>query len=406
MANSFNLTSGADTFACDIQGNVTKAGAAFGTWSVADNNTFTITPTAGGGPTSVPVQWLFNGGNQLELHQATARIFNFHNDSSVRPDMATALGVLNVAPDQNNTDFVFKLHGDWAMSQDGKFNLLFTPAGGTQSIINGLLENTASSEFVYIFLTPAPAARHYEFDFSGKWQQNGSGIDVDFVYDKENGASGTIQLPPGLTMDPVKNVLVYSYNKGTHSGTLALAGTIRVNANFSVTYIIDQQDDAGVKSTTFSIAAHLSDPKGVGEGNLHLLVKRNGLDKVFEIGGDYHGAIAGLDLTVGFNYRRTISGTTIRDTVAFNGKIVNPANGNQFKWQFTMDGHNFEVDLSAQIKLSNHVCLNAALNVTVNGNQLGISAVFGISTNCGNAPAVTTTTPLLKLSAGRSRVLV
>src|SRR5580658_8256533 len=100
MANSFNLTSGADVFACDIQGNVTKAGAAFGAWTVADNNDLQITDNAGN-TTAIPVTWQFNAGNQFEILQGAAVAFNFHSDATVRPDMATALGVLEVAPDQN-----------------------------------------------------------------------------------------------------------------------------------------------------------------------------------------------------------------------------------------------------------------------------------------------------------------
>jgi hypothetical protein len=404
MANSFNLSSGAKIFGCDIQGNVTSGGAPFGTWSVDNNNQINVTDNAGN-VTAIPVTWQFNTGNQLELHQAGALAFNFHGDASVVPDMATVLAAIQVAPDQNNTSFFFSINGDWSM--DNNFNLLFTPTGGAQSSINGLLQDTDSSQFVYIFISQAPGSSTYEFDFTGMWQQTSSGVDVDFIYDKGNGATGQINLPAGLTMDPVKNILVYTYNKGTHTGNLELAGTVRVNSNFSITYVLDQQDAAGIQSTTFSIAAALNDPKGVGQGNLKLNVKRAGQDFTLEVGGNYHGTIAGLDLTVGFTYNRMVLGATITDTVAFNGTISNPKNDDQFTWQFMMNGQQIEVDLTAQIALSNQTCLNAALNFTVNGNQVGISAIFGISTNCGVAALVTAKptmmSPLRRAIAARTK---
>jgi hypothetical protein len=291
--------------------------------------------------------------------------------------MQVVNGVLLVAPDQKN-DFSFGLHGDWDV--DAQFNLVFTVAKA-KSIIDGILRDTDSSEFIYIFITQGPVARSYEFDFTGKWQQNGSGMDVDFIYDEADGATGTINLPAGLTMDPVKNILVYTYNKGTHTGSLELAGSLRVNSNFSLTYVLDQQDQAGIQSTTFSVAAQIK-TGSVGEGNLQLVAQRSGQDHTLQIGGNYHGAVAGLDLTVGFSYKRNVSGTTIQDSVAFIGKVSNPGNGNQFTWAFTVNGKDVSVDLTAHIMLQSGSCVNAGLTFTVSGQQVAVSAMFGISTAC------------------------
>ncbi|HTD21422.1 MAG TPA: hypothetical protein VK738_02140 [Terriglobales bacterium] len=385
----FSLTNGTDTLDFDIQGNVTRAGASFGAWTVADDAQISVTDNTGT-TTTIPVVWQFNTGNQLELRQSGNVVFNFHANANVRPDLQVANGVLHIAPDQNGV-FFFSLHGDWSM--DNQFNLIFTVAS-VKSTINGILRDTDSSEFIYIFITQGPVARNYELDFTGKWEQNGSGLDVDFRYDKDGGASGTIQLPPGLTMDPVKNILVYTYNKGTHKGSLELAGSIRVNSNFSVTYVLDQQDQAGIQSTTFSLAAQIKTDT-VGEGNLHLLIQRTDGSQTIEIGGDYHGAIAGLDLTVGFNYKRTVSGTTIHDSVAFDGKVVNPNNGNQFTWNFEMGGNQISVDITAHITLRSGACLNASLTFNISGQQVGITAMFGISTNCGAASAANPSSLLL-----------
>jgi hypothetical protein len=381
----FQLTSGADTFAFDIKGNVSKAGAAFGAWAVTTDNQVQVQPAGGGAPVAIAVDWGFNGNNQLELRQGGNVSFNFHNNASVRPDLQTSQGVLFVTPDQTNEDFVFDLRGTWNV--DANFDLLFT-AGTVQSTIVGILKDTLTSEFGYIFISQGPLPRQYELDFTGAWsQQPGAGMDTSFVYDTEDpNHPGVIDLPPGLAMDPIKNILVYTYDKGTHTGSLELAGSLRINSNFSLTYVLDSQDVAGIRSTTFSIAAKIN-TGAVGEGNLQLTVTRNGADTSIQIGGNYRGVIAGLDLTVGFTYARTVSGTQITDTVGFTGKVVNPGNGNTFQWSFDLGTSggtvHFDVDITAQIKLSAGKCLNTALNVSVQGQQVSITAMFGVSTNCG-----------------------
>jgi hypothetical protein len=165
-----------------------------------------------------------------------------------------------------------------------------------------------------------------------------------------------------------------------------LAGSLRINSNFSLTYVLDSQDVAGIRSTMFAISAVINQG-AVGEGNLQLTVKRSGADTSIQIGGSYRGVIAGLDLTVGFTYARTVSGTQITDTVGFTGKVVNPGNGNTFQWSFDLGTQrgtvHFDIDVTAHIKLSAGKCLNAALNVSVQGQQVAITAMFGISTNCG-----------------------
>ena len=384
---TFQLKSGTDTFDLDIQGNVQKGGAAFGQWAVSNDNKVQITPSAGGAPITVAVDWGFNAGNQLEIRQSGNVAFNFHNDGNVRPDLQTDHGVLLVTPDQNNGDFTFDIRGVWNL--DPNFNLLFT-AGTVQSTLDGILKDTVTSEFAYIFISQGPIARQYELDFTGAWKQPpGAGMDVVFAYDTEDPQNpGIINMPDGLTVDPTKNILVYTYNKGTHAGSLELAGALRLNSNFSITYVLDSQDLAGIQSTTFSIAAVI-DAGRAGEGNLQLKVQRSGADTTIQIGGAYQGVIAGLNLTVGFTYLRTVSGTVVSDTVGFTGSVTNPGNGNQFTWSLdvsTQAGQvHLDIDVTAHIQLSSGNCINAALNVTVSGQQLAITAMFGIATNCGSA---------------------
>jgi len=376
----FHLSDGTNTFDFDIAGNVSQAGAKIGTWTVNPDNTIGIARDAGGS-TNLTVDWGFNSNNQFELRQSGAVAFNFHRNDKIRPDLSVDHAVLNVAPDTNG-DFSFPVHADWSINAG--MDLIFT-AGTVASPIDGILSDTDRSEFSYIFFTTAGISRHYTLNFTGKWQQNGSGIDVDFVYDKEPDASGkpvtgTIVLPPGLTVDSTKNVLVYQANKGTQTSRLELAGTILVHSNFALTYVLDSQDDAGIQSTTFSIAADIKTDKA-GEGNLHLTVQRKDGSQTIQLGGFYRGVIAGVQLQVGFTYTRTVANNTTTDTVGFNGEIA--VGSTDVTWNIQAStGGSISIDITAHIAITATTCVSAALNFTRNGQSVAITAMFGINTGC------------------------
>jgi len=376
----FQLSDGTNNLDFDITGNVSQAGNKIGTWTVNPDNTIGITRDADG-KSSIAVDWGFNAHNQFELRQAGAVKFNFHGKETVRPDLFLDHAVLNVVPD-SNSDFSIAVHGDWSI--DAGMSLTFT-AGGVTSPIDGILNDTDRSEFAYIFFTKAGTSRHYTLNFTGKWQQNGSGIDVDFVYDKEPAAdgtpaTGTIVLPPGLTVDCTKNVLVYVANKGTQTSRLELAGTIKVHSNFALTYVLDSQDDAGIQSTTFSIAADIR-TDSAGEGNLHLNIKRRDGMQVIQIGGFYRGVIAGVKLLVGFTYTRTIANNTTTDSVGFNGDIA--VGNTDVTWNVQLStGGSISIDITAHVAITATTCVSAALNFSRNGQQVAITAMFGLNTGC------------------------
>jgi hypothetical protein len=381
----FQLSDGTGTFDFDIAGNVSQGATQIGTWTVNPDNTIGITRAAGG-TSNIPVDWGFNDDNQFELRQAGVVQFNFHGNDKIRPDLSLHHAVLNVAPDTNG-DFTFGVHGDWSI--DAGMDLIFT-AGTVASAIDGVLSDTDRSEFSYVFFTKAGTSRQYILNFTGKWQQNGSGADVDFVYDKPPAAdgtpvTGTIVLPPGLTVDSTKNVLVYTVKKDTQTSRLELAGTILVHSNFGLTYVLDSQDDAGIRSTTFSIAADIK-TKNAGEGNLQLSVQRSDGIQTIQIGGFYRGVIAGVKLQVGFTYMRTVAGQTTTDLVGFDGKIV--VGNTDVTWNIQAStGGSFSIDITAHVAITATTCISAALNFTRSGQNVAITAMFGINTGCSHSTA-------------------
>jgi hypothetical protein len=385
--STFQLQSGADTLDFDIAGHVFKAGAAFGKWSVTSDNKIQVTPASGAAST-IAVDWGFNNQNQFELRQAGAVIFNFHADATVKPQIQVSKGALVVAPNMAAPSFLFLIHGTWGM--DANFDLTFAVTGATTvtSTLDGILDSSSTSQFAFNFSTPGANAEAFKLVFRGRWQQRTTGnLDVDFVYDAENGKTGTIQLPAALTMEPTKAMLVYTYNKGTKTTSVTLAGNVQISQDFSLTYSVDAQGSGGIKSSTFSIGGTY-DPNSTNFGKFQIIVKRDGVNHTLEIDGQYSGAIGGNLLTVGFSYTRQIGGTTFQDTIAFSGSISNPNGDKQFFWDVALTSQGFQFDLSAQITLSPGKCIRAELNVVVSGQQVAITAMFGISTNCGSGHSV------------------
>lgn len=65
----FQLKSGSDTLAFDIDGSVSAGGAKVGQWTVTPDNKIKVTKTAGG-DVAIGVDWHVNDKNQLELRQS------------------------------------------------------------------------------------------------------------------------------------------------------------------------------------------------------------------------------------------------------------------------------------------------------------------------------------------------
>jgi hypothetical protein len=394
--STFQLQSGDNKLDFDIAGRIFNAGAAFGTWSVTSDNKIQVKPVSGAAST-IDVDWGFNDGNQFELRQGGEVVFNFHADSSVRPQIQVSKGALVVAPNIAAPSFLILIHGTWGMDANFNLTLAVTAATTVTSTLDGILDSSSTSQFAFTFSTPGPTAATFKLVFRGTWQQRNSGtLDVDFVYDAEQGKTGIIHLPAALTMEPTKAMLVYTYNKGTKTTSVTLAGNVQISQDFSLTYSVDAQGGGGIKSSTFSIGGTYQ-TDSANFGKFQLTVKRDGVDHTLEIDGQYSGAIGGNTLTVGFSYIRHIGGTTFHDSIAFNGSISNPKGDKQFFWNVTVSGKQIEVDLSAQITLASGRCIRAELNVVVNGQQVAITAMFGITTNCGSGHSLMgTATPLLE----------
>ena len=376
MPNQFNLTSGPDTLACDIAGQVTKGGAAFGTWTVTKDNQISIQPT-GGAATSIPVNWSFSAANELTLAQpGTTNTFNFFADAGVDPGLTTKLAVLTVLPDVNGT-FSFDLHPTWKIEPN--FDMTVT-IGTVVSKIDGLVGDAEDSSFDYVFETTGSGAIDaYQLNFTGKWgQQTAGNADLTFVYDDASGTPGTFDLPDGLGVDTTRNVLVYRANKNDQSSTIALIGTLTIHEDFHLTYEIESKNTAGVQSSHLMIEADLV-KSSVGDLTLKLDLKKAAGTSTIEISGQYKGVIKGAALTVGFSYTRQMQGQQVTQTVGFQGQVQ--VSGDTFVWAVKAGQQG--IDISAHVTFAvGTTCADAALNFHSGQGQVAVTAMFSITTNC------------------------
>jgi hypothetical protein len=357
---SFQLTDQNETLVLDLAGNVTRDGAALGTWTVTKDNQIQINQTTGE-PQTILVNWSFNANNELTLAQPnTQNSFNFFSDNNVEPALTTDKAVLTVKPD-GSAEFSFELRPAWKL--ESNFDMTVT-IGTTQSTIDGILGNRQDSGFDYTFQTNDDLLAAYALRFTGTWKQHTAGnTDLIFEYDTEPDANGNttqeFDLPEGLDVDSTKNILVYRANKNDQSSEIGLIGTLTLGKNFNVTYEIDQQDKGGVKSSTFQIQANLVD-SSVGTATLDLKVTNSGGVKTFSISGTYNGQIDNTKLTLGFTYTRQKGGGVDTQTVAFNGEVK--TKDDDFIWSISDTGHELNITASVTFAVGT-TCGEAALAV-------------------------------------------
>jgi hypothetical protein len=377
---SFQLTDQNETLVLDLAGNVTKDGAALGTWTVTKDNQIQINQTTGDTQT-IPVNWGFNADNELTLAQPnTQNSFNFFGDDNVEPTLTTDKAVLTVKPD-GSADFSFELRPAWKL--ESNFDMTVT-IGTTQSTIDGILGNRQDSGFDYTFQTNDDLLAAYALHYTGTWKQQTAGnTDLIFEYDTEPDANGNttqqFDLPDGLNVDSTKNLLVYRANKNDQSTEIGLLGTLTLGKDLSIIYEIDRQDIGGVKSSTFQIQANLIDPSSVGSGTLDISVTNQGGQKTFKISGTYSGQIDNAKLTVGFTYERQKGGGVDTQTVAFNGEVK--TQGADFIWSMSDTGQELTITASVTFAVGT-TCGEAALNFQTGQGQVAVTAMFSITTGC------------------------
>jgi hypothetical protein len=371
---TFRLTEGADQFDLDLKGNASKNGVAFGSWTTDKQNRISLKGTDGS-TTAIAVDWAFNDKNQLTIASGGQTLLTLAPGPGRRPSFVTVNGVLKVSPNKPDP-FVFELRPDWGM--DANHNLT-VKVGDSSSHIDGFVADPLG-RFLYTFADKTNPLVTNVLGFAGGWQASDDGTaKAIFIFNKEDGSTGTFNFPESLAVRTSTNQFSYTYAKNNRSFSVQLQGMLFIDPDFRITYVVARQlSGTGaemVKATTISLAAEISKPNFHGDLTLQLK-KADGQGTSLTIGGNFSGARGKTGIQVGFSFAQTFGpGNTLTRSVGFDGTITF-ASG-QAHWNFALTGQTVTLAVGVDVKLGDFTGDLETKVVLENGQVASITVLLG-----------------------------
>jgi len=315
--STFQLSSDGSTYVLDTAGNVTQNGSAIGQWNTDASNNIVVSlnspsATTGNLPDFSGLTWQFLN-NRLCLSSGGRELINFHTltDGTQVDYMVTDTASLQILL-TGSGEQVFTLAGTWSF--DTTHTLIFiTPDGAVSKLANGGLISRVTNGFAYDFSDNVAGRPDYILSFSGKWGQDANDkTKLTFTY-----ATGTFTMPGDLSFDQGTNQLQYFYSDiGGVSWGLSLTGTLAIDNEWTISYLIDENSQNGVQSTTIVIHTTLNVTRF--SGSLDLKVTDSAGITSISLGGSFQAMPGDNTLNVGFFINQT-SGQPL--TVTFSGTL-------------------------------------------------------------------------------------
>ena len=376
---SFELKSGTQKFTLDDAGSVTKASAAFGTWTTNNTDQIVITK-ADGGDIKIGVGWRFDGNNHLCIDQDGTQVFDINGDGSTNPAFRLDRAVLFAKPVGDAT-FELAIHAKWDLS--ATHDLQMTAAGVT-STIDGVI-NDRNSAFRFRFVDKLDIIETFTLLFKGSWKNSPDPANpAAVIYEYEiadSAAPGIFKLPNALVIDNNSLALAYTYDKVGRTQSIQLVGQFSFN-NFELNYAIERKTAAEGTSTTLAFDV---DVKGKSaDGKIVFALKRTdtGATTTTElaIGGAFTARFKNGVLTVGLAFsQRTINGTVALRTLIFTGKLVHKG-GTEFSWELQMANGSTTIAIAAKDIRLGAVTGSTVVTLEMQGGQIkAVRALFGVS---------------------------
>ena len=292
-----------------------------------------------------------------------------------RPAFATVNAVLRVKPNKPDP-FAFELRPEWRM--DSNHNLLLK-IGDTASVIDGFVADPLG-RFLYTFADKDSPLVTSVLGFVGGWQASPDGTArAQFLFDKEDGSTGTFQFPHALAIRSSTNQFSYSYSKNNRSFSVQLQGILFVGADFRVSYEITRQVSSSnaelVRSTTLNFDATLSKPNF--EGDLTVQLKKpDGQGATLTIGGKFSGRRGETGIQVGFSYAQSFGpGNTLTRSIGFDGAIT--FHGAEAYWNFAASGQTVALAVGVDFRVGDFTGDLATKVVLDNGSVASVTVLLG-----------------------------
>lgn len=376
---TFDLTSGADKLTLNDAGQVTKAGAALGTWSTNDKNQIVVSET-GGATSAIDVDWRFDGNNHLCISQAGALAFDVNGDKTSKPELRLDRAVLFVKPVES-ASFEFSIHPTWSLT--ATHDLAMTVNGKTSSI-DGVI-NDRNSAFRFRFVDKLEVIETFSLLFKGVWKNSPdpaqpAGVIYEYEIDGAP-APGVFTLPNKLVVDNNTLVLAYNYDKDGRTQSTQLVGNFSLDA-FELNFTIERKSAAEGTSTMLKFDV---DIKGQSvDGKVTFALKRTDTGAVttteLTIGGKFTARFKSGVLTIGLLFsQRTIGGTVASKELMFTGTLVHRG-GTTFMWELKAGTSSTSITIAAdQIQLGAVTASTKVTLKTSGGETKAVQALFGIS---------------------------
>jgi hypothetical protein len=160
-------------------------------------------------------------------------------------------------------------------------------------------------------------------------------------------------------------------------------GILNVSSNFQLKYTLDRQtDDSGaeqVASTTFTISTVFKSKDFSGDAEF-VVKKTDGTTGTTTIGikGNFTAALGNTQLMVGYGFTMVRGQDTVTSTFFFNGSLAIKDNA-RIQWQFQANAQSFTISIAAQDIQIGKARADARLNITGQGGNVGVYALFGVA---------------------------
>jgi hypothetical protein len=376
---TFDLRRGADTLTLNDAGQVTKGGVPLGTWSTNDMNQVVVSED-GGDPSTIDVEWRFDGNNHLCLDQDGALAFDVNGDSASKPELRLDRAILFVKPVESAA-FEFSIHPTWDLT--ATHDLAMTVNGKT-STIDGVI-NDRNSAFRFRFVDKLEVIETFSLLFKGVWRNSpdpAQPAGVIYEYEIDGAAApGVFALPNRLVVDNNTLALAYNYDKDGRTQSTQLVGNFSLDV-FELNFTIERKSAAEGTSTTLKFDV---DIKGNSvDGEVTFVLKRTDTGAVtateLAIGGHFTARFKSGVLTIGLQFaQRTIGGTVASKELMFTGTLVHRG-GTTFTWEFKAGDGSTAITIAADhIQLGTVTASTQVTLRTSGGDTKAVQALFGVS---------------------------
>ena len=390
MSNITFSKSGTD-FDLGLDGSVKSGGASFGTWTTNEDNALEITSKKDGAVFAQPARWSTKN-NRLTVTPDGGSAVEFLDATDGHIQFKIADNRLIVDPLPEDDEFSFGLTGDWSLADD--YSAVQLKVGNDTVSFSGGLSDS-QSRFVWKFEAGnAAITKIFSLKFAGAWKiqkrtANKAGVLAVFAFEytiKGQTTKDTFELPVEITADTNNgNRLMFTYKRAGSSTQwgVAFAGKFTSKKGSIIGYSAEVYDEDGKVSSrfTFSFTGKLKDGSQATRNSLQFEVSIVGQTVNLTLSGRYNFSKSSLS----FTFQLNTSAQSGVSTLTFGLNYNNKTNGTTVDLGVKVEGKSITLSLKVGSDIilggSRKGTIYGKLDMTLNGDTVGIDVLFGITLN-------------------------